>query len=461
MDTLTGRSFDTNGTPSVTGTGDHNSVLPTYHTSLYDGSQAWHYHQGEHELVSMDLSLLLHNATQSFAPAPHGSSTIFESSIRDEQDVMAMYRTWSTSFRQPVEAEASNNRQPNDVHERCNFSQGMFYPPPRLTLGNVEGQSVNGFPVCDDFREQGGYLGLEGMSESMVASHPMNGLDSTAIDAGEENLWMLLNSECYDTRYLPETEPAPARVEHTPILPHQLSSYSELSANVEFLNSLMRQPHGDAESETCIDAPAAPFSQDHTYESGLEAEEYPSQGQALPPSYFESQFQATLGSLETSQPPSGRRRRRPNIPPPGANDESSESWRFLFDHRMVAAPASSSASHGLSPLAHSSSSTSSTYSPSSSSSIFSCNDLVTHPSQMLPSTARRGSPSQPAKVSNVACYYCRERKIACGRAAIGSLDQRCNQCQRRNFQCVYPKHNKRGQHRRKGFNKSKGKDRSQ
>jgi len=47
-----------------------------------------------------------------------------------------------------------------------------------------------------------------------------------------------------------------------------------------------------------------------------------------------------------------------------------------------------------------------------------------------------------------ACYFCRERKIACGRPAEGSADPTCNQCKRRATQCNYPRESLRGQHRR-------------
>ncbi|KAF8153386.1 hypothetical protein B0H34DRAFT_103627 [Crassisporium funariophilum] len=38
---------------------------------------------------------------------------------------------------------------------------------------------------------------------------------------------------------------------------------------------------------------------------------------------------------------------------------------------------------------------------------------------------------------SLACTFCRERKIACGRPPEGSSDLTCNQCARRSFRCEY------------------------
>ncbi|KIK68770.1 hypothetical protein GYMLUDRAFT_733617 [Collybiopsis luxurians FD-317 M1] len=55
----------------------------------------------------------------------------------------------------------------------------------------------------------------------------------------------------------------------------------------------------------------------------------------------------------------------------------------------------------------------------------------------------------PPKKQTLACHFCRERKIACGRPAPGSEDTTCNQCARRNIPCTYPTESRRGQHKRK------------
>ncbi|KAJ6489864.1 hypothetical protein C8R45DRAFT_199321 [Mycena sanguinolenta] len=52
------------------------------------------------------------------------------------------------------------------------------------------------------------------------------------------------------------------------------------------------------------------------------------------------------------------------------------------------------------------------------------------------------------KKQALSCYFCRERKIACGRPDEGSPDGTCNQCARRKIPCRYPTVSHRGQHSR-------------
>ncbi|KAJ7843652.1 hypothetical protein B0H14DRAFT_3688939 [Mycena olivaceomarginata] len=52
------------------------------------------------------------------------------------------------------------------------------------------------------------------------------------------------------------------------------------------------------------------------------------------------------------------------------------------------------------------------------------------------------------KKQALSCYFCRERKIACGRPDEGSGDGTCNQCARRKIDCRYPTVSHRGQHSR-------------
>ncbi|KAJ7264035.1 hypothetical protein B0H12DRAFT_1230795 [Mycena haematopus] len=52
------------------------------------------------------------------------------------------------------------------------------------------------------------------------------------------------------------------------------------------------------------------------------------------------------------------------------------------------------------------------------------------------------------KKQALSCYFCRERKIACGRPDEGSPDGTCNQCARRKIECRYPTVSHRGQHSR-------------
>ncbi|KAI0684813.1 hypothetical protein BC835DRAFT_1227465, partial [Cytidiella melzeri] len=54
----------------------------------------------------------------------------------------------------------------------------------------------------------------------------------------------------------------------------------------------------------------------------------------------------------------------------------------------------------------------------------------------------------PKKPLTLACLFCRKRKIACGSPAPGKKDRTCNQCARRNLQCVYPVNSRRGTRQR-------------
>ncbi|KAF7762314.1 transcriptional regulator family: Fungal Specific TF [Agaricus bisporus var. burnettii] len=63
------------------------------------------------------------------------------------------------------------------------------------------------------------------------------------------------------------------------------------------------------------------------------------------------------------------------------------------------------------------------------------------------STFSVNRPSTKKKLG-LACLFCRERKIACGRPSESSPDQTCNQCARRYFKCEYPIESRRGQHKR-------------
>ncbi|KAJ4473160.1 hypothetical protein J3R30DRAFT_3296896 [Lentinula aciculospora] len=56
---------------------------------------------------------------------------------------------------------------------------------------------------------------------------------------------------------------------------------------------------------------------------------------------------------------------------------------------------------------------------------------------------------EPPKKQTLACLFCRERKIACGRPVPGSFDTTCIQCAKRKLLCTYPTESRRGQHKRK------------
>lgn len=64
---------------------------------------------------------------------------------------------------------------------------------------------------------------------------------------------------------------------------------------------------------------------------------------------------------------------------------------------------------------------------------------------LLKSTKKGGEQKKQA----LACLFCRERKIACGRPPANNPDQTCNQCSRRRIKCEYPTESRRGQHKRR------------
>ncbi|KIM68079.1 hypothetical protein SCLCIDRAFT_106570, partial [Scleroderma citrinum Foug A] len=68
-----------------------------------------------------------------------------------------------------------------------------------------------------------------------------------------------------------------------------------------------------------------------------------------------------------------------------------------------------------------------------------------NPDNPLLKSTKKGSD----KKQLLACLFCRERKIACGRPSANSPDQTCNQCSRRRLKCEYPTESRRGQHKRR------------
>ncbi|KIY70142.1 hypothetical protein CYLTODRAFT_199733 [Cylindrobasidium torrendii FP15055 ss-10] len=45
---------------------------------------------------------------------------------------------------------------------------------------------------------------------------------------------------------------------------------------------------------------------------------------------------------------------------------------------------------------------------------------------------------------NLACLFCRTRKIACSAPPLDADDRTCNQCKRRHLTCTYPEKSRRG-----------------
>ncbi|RDB15545.1 hypothetical protein Hypma_004283 [Hypsizygus marmoreus] len=79
-------------------------------------------------------------------------------------------------------------------------------------------------------------------------------------------------------------------------------------------------------------------------------------------------------------------------------------------------------------------------------------DLPTAPPCKAGPSGNPGDDPESSKRSphNLACFFCRDRKIACGRPAEGSKDPTCNQCARREHPCDYPTVSMRGQNRGTG-----------
>ncbi|KAF7303500.1 Zn(2)-C6 fungal-type domain-containing protein [Mycena indigotica] len=74
--------------------------------------------------------------------------------------------------------------------------------------------------------------------------------------------------------------------------------------------------------------------------------------------------------------------------------------------------------------------------------------LASEPLRFSHATRPGFGPPGRTKKQALSCFFCRERKIACGRPEDGSVDGRCNQCARRKIACTYPTVSHRGQHSR-------------
>ncbi|KAF9021741.1 hypothetical protein BDZ89DRAFT_1198342 [Hymenopellis radicata] len=88
-------------------------------------------------------------------------------------------------------------------------------------------------------------------------------------------------------------------------------------------------------------------------------------------------------------------------------------------------------------------------SPSSSSRVADSMRWTPSPASDTAATQQSGGQFVGRMASSyLACFFCRGRKIACGRPMDGSLDMTCNQCSRRGIACQYPTTSRRGQHKR-------------
>ncbi|KAK7468744.1 hypothetical protein VKT23_003247 [Stygiomarasmius scandens] len=72
------------------------------------------------------------------------------------------------------------------------------------------------------------------------------------------------------------------------------------------------------------------------------------------------------------------------------------------------------------------------------------------PQPSAPKATKTRNPAQGEKKSlALACFFCRGRKIACGRQDPNSPDRTCNQCFRRSLKCEYPTESRRGMRKKK------------
>lgn len=175
------------------------------------------------------------------------------------------------------------------------------------------------------------------------------------------------NQSTYATNHQPRYYAA-----HRPIAPEQRSSYSELAANLSFMNSQARPPIRKGTTPT----------PDHYIPNGISDNVKP---RTTTPSLDPKQNPFALGLNGPPLTAIGRK-----VPPPPPPPVSS-------GHKV---------------------------------------ENTTTPSPTTKTTGKSRSVSEPRRPS-LACTFCRERKIACGRPPTGSPDPTCNQCARRSLRCRY------------------------
>ncbi|KAF8737305.1 hypothetical protein AX14_013082 [Amanita brunnescens Koide BX004] len=207
-----------------------------------------------------------------------------------------------------------------------------------------------------------------------------------------------------------------------------ISSYSELSAQMSYYNSLNSTRQSKSSDSSAPSTPISATTQDSK----------PPKSATTPPDW-----KANRPGKEASTT------LRLCTPPPSSKTSTFEAWTPPIQVKTEerSPPLQTRRKHLSSPSSSTRSSStesrrSRTLSPSSR-------------SQGVLKTImmKRGGSEQ--KKQNLACLFCRERKIACGRPPEGSDDPACNQCLRRSLECRYPTESRRGQHKR---NAKKGSD---
>ncbi|KAF9531256.1 hypothetical protein CPB83DRAFT_892094 [Crepidotus variabilis] len=172
---------------------------------------------------------------------------------------------------------------------------------------------------------------------------------------------------------------------HKPIPPEMHSRYSELMPNVLFLQKLEEEEESYFEPTLHFNAPLPP---------------------PPPPPIGSSVMESPSTFSDTTSPP-------PDSPPLADGSLSPTLTAVKFMPTLISVP----------PAEQSASPPDTTGVP--------------------PVTGPIRNVKEPRRPS-LACTFCRERKIACGRPPPDAADQTCDQCARRSFHCIYVKDRNRG-----------------
>ncbi|GLB45522.1 hypothetical protein LshimejAT787_2300820 [Lyophyllum shimeji] len=209
----------------------------------------------------------------------------------------------------------------------------------------------------------------------------------------------------------------PHLAQHVPVAPHHYSSYSELSANVTFFSEMALKIPVPSTPPSAV-APQAHGGSEYLAQAQYYQHEQAIVGRDQPHPWFEARSKPVVIPLPSPDSP----------PATGFPDYPSGST----SHEL---PSGSSSSRRSSPSASPASSHGPPTPPPSA-------------ARLRTLSVRKANAKEAKRPPSLACFFCRERKIACGRPAPGSANPACNQCRRRSNQCEYPKECLRGQHRR-------------
>ncbi|KAF8064844.1 hypothetical protein FPV67DRAFT_157402 [Lyophyllum atratum] len=208
--------------------------------------------------------------------------------------------------------------------------------------------------------------------------------------------------------------------------PQSHSSYSELSANVEFLSSATQTPQNDSNMIMTQPFPSELKHHDQTQGVLRTSDRQPQRPTSRPGHYNRSSLEDT-----TIPPPPLQ------YCPPTPSMLSVRGWAPASNAPYELLPSIRSSSRSRSPPAFFASGA-----PAPSGATYTSRFRAIS----FPETTKNYSETKRRPI--LACLSCRERKIACGRPAEENEDQTCNQCRRRQIPCEYPKESLRGHPRR-------------